>query len=86
MKQMNSSNPLADLIHLTQFIDNGGQISIGQIHPIPCVAIANDDHNCLAMLKRRPNETLYQLLTRLDAAIAGALNEKLYIDEINKPR
>ena len=35
------------------FWDTGGQITIGAMYPLPCVAIANDDHGSLAMLRRR---------------------------------
>lgn len=65
-------------------IDDGGQISIGAILPIECAAVANDDYNCLAMLQRRPAETLLQLLGRLDAAIEHALETDEFIDEINE--
>jgi hypothetical protein len=50
-------------------IHSDGQISIGAIKPIACAAIANDDHNMLAALVRRPDETLQQLLERLDRAV-----------------
>jgi hypothetical protein len=49
------------------------------------VAVATDGHNTLAMLKRRPGETLTQLLTRLDQAIERAWMEEIYTDEINPP-
>lgn len=60
-----------------------GEITVGVIRPVGCVAIANDGHNSLAMLKRRNGETLQQLLIRLDQAIAKAENEGKYTDEIN---
>ena len=60
-----------------------GEITVGVIRPIGCVAIANDGHNALAMLKRRNGETLQQLLIRLDQAIAKAENEGEYTDEVN---
>ena len=37
------------------------------------------------MLVRRRGETLAQLLTRLDLAIAKAFNEDIFTDEINPP-
>jgi len=73
------------LANIAALIDDGGQITIGQLDPIECAAIANDDHNCLAMLQRRPGESLRDLLVRLDAAIATAWNEEILIDEINPP-
>jgi len=62
-----------------------GEITIGVLRPIGCVATATDGHNCLAMLVRRRGETLAQLLTRLDQAIDKALTEDIYTDEINPP-
>ena len=46
--------------------------------------MASDDHSTLAMLQRRKGETLLQLLTRLDQAIAKAYNEEVFTDEINR--
>ena len=79
------SSSLNALQNIVELIDHGGQISIGGIHPIPCAAIANDEHQALAMLQRRRGESLHQLLVRLDAAIATAWNEERFIDEINTP-
>ena len=39
----------------------------------------------LAMLVRREGETLAELLTRLDLAIAKARTEDIFTDEINPP-
>jgi hypothetical protein len=71
--------------NIADLIDDGGQISIGALPPIKSAAVANDDYNCLAMLKRRPGETLQQLLERLDAAIYLAQTEEQFTDEINTP-
>ena len=73
------------LKNIATLIDGGGQINVGALPPISCAAIANDDDTCLAMLQRRPRETLHDLLVRLDAAIAIAWNEERFIDEINPP-
>jgi hypothetical protein len=84
---MSRSNPvsLPELPNIEQLVDGEGQITIGAIHPLRCVAIANDRHNSLAMLVRRDGETLTQLLIRLDAAIAKAYNEATFTDEVNVP-
>lgn len=75
------------LANIAALIDDGGQITIGALHPIACAAIANDDHDCLAMLQRKPGETLPQLLERLDAAISAAWTTGHFTDEINvRPR
>ena len=62
-----------------------GEITIGVLRPIGCVATASDRHNSLAMLVRRRGETLTQLLTRLDLAIAKAFTEDIFTDEVNPP-
>jgi len=66
-------------------IHSDGQIAIGAIKPIACAAIANDEHNMLAALVRRPDETLQQLLERLDRAVQLALEDEVFTDEINTP-
>jgi hypothetical protein len=62
-----------------------GEITLGEKYPMGCIAIATDEHNTLAMLKRREREPLAQLLIRLDQAIAKAQNEDIFTDEINSP-
>jgi hypothetical protein len=62
-----------------------GEVTIGMVRPVGCVAVANDEDNCLAMLRRRQGETLAQLLTRLDQAIGRALADDIFTDEINPP-
>ena len=73
------------LANIAALIDSGGQITLGALDPIKCVAIANDDDSWLAMLQRRPGETLQQLLERLDAAIDLAWTTEEFTDEINAP-
>jgi len=72
------------LPHIADLIADG-EITVGVLYPVGCVAVATDGHNSLAMLKRRPGETLAQLLTRLDQAIERAWTEEIYTDEINPP-
>ena len=62
-----------------------GQITVGVIRPMGCVAIANDAHQSLAMLVRRKGESVPQLLERLDLAVGKALDDEIYTDEINNP-
>jgi hypothetical protein len=66
-------------------IDGNGDITVGAVGPIRCAATAADEDQCLAMLVRRPGETLTDLLQRLDAAIGDACKNQIYIDEINAP-
>ena len=47
--------------------------------------MANDEHNMLVALVRRRRETLHQLLDRLEQALGPALEEQVYVDEINEP-
>jgi hypothetical protein len=74
----------SELPHIAELIIDG-EITVGTLVPVGCVAIATDGHNSLAMLKCREGETLAQLLTRLDLAIGKAFTEDVFIDEINKP-
>ena len=70
---------------LEEFLTGDGQISIGTIGPISCAAVASDQHTMLAALVRRPDETLQQLLERLDRAVQLALEHETFTDEINTP-
>ena len=70
------------LPNLAQLITDG-EITVGILRPVGCVATATDGYNSLAMLVRRRGETLAQLLTRLDQAVDKALTEDVYTDEIN---
>jgi len=63
-----SDSDHAGLPHIAELIADG-EITVGMLNPVVCVAVATDGHNSLAMLKRQPGETLAQLLTRLDQAI-----------------
>jgi hypothetical protein len=72
------------LPHIAELIIDG-EITVGTLAPVGCVAIATDGYNTLAMLKRREGETLAQLLTRLDLAIGKAFTEDVFTDEINTP-
>ena len=79
------TSSLPDLPYIEETIEQGG-ISIGVIPPLTeCVAVAHEGRNTLAMLKRRKGETLSQLLTRLDLAIALAHTADIFTDEINQP-
>lgn len=71
--------PLPHIEELIEF----GEITVGNKYPVGGVAVASDGHNALAMLVRRDGETLAQLLTRLDQAVAKALDQDIYTDEIN---
>jgi hypothetical protein len=48
--------------------------------------VAAVENTPLAMLVRRDGKTLAQSLTRLDHAIAKAIEDDIFTDEINSPR
>lgn len=86
-KAATCKNPQADpafLPHLADLIDDG-EITVGVLEPVGCVATAVDGSNCLAMLVRRDGESLAQLLTRLDLAVGLAFAEDIFTDEVNAP-
>jgi hypothetical protein len=76
---------VTDLLSLSNIAEliRHGQITVGVIRPMGCIAIANDAHQSLAMLVRRKGESLPQLLERLDQAVGKAIHEDIYTDEIN---
>lgn len=69
--------------HIEALIDDGGQITVGDIHGVGCAATAADGHNTLAMLARRDGETLNALLKRLERALGRYYDEGTVVDEIN---
>ncbi|MDP9051180.1 MAG: hypothetical protein M3O31_10760 [Acidobacteriota bacterium] len=69
----------AFLPHLVDLIDYG-EITVGVLEPVGCVATAVDGHDCLAMLVRRDGETLAQLLTRLALAVGLAFAEDIFTE------
>jgi len=71
------------LKNIGELIDNEGEITIGRMGPVRCGASASDEANCLAMLARRPGESLEALLIRLDSAIEDAIEHEIFADEIN---
>ena len=81
-REIDRSVPLATLQH---YIDSGGQISVGRVSPIPCAAIANDEHAMHVALLRRQGESLLQLIERLDRTLADCLESENTVDEINGP-
>ena len=77
-----SSVAALSLPNIAQLIDDG-EITIGMLRPVGCVATAADEDCNYAMLVRRRGESLFQLLTRLDQAIDKALTLGIFTDEIN---
>jgi hypothetical protein len=79
------TNSFPELPYIEETIEHGG-ISIGIIPPLKeCIAVAHEGRHTLAMLKRQKGESLAQLLSRLDLAIARAHTDDIFTDEINPP-
>jgi len=72
-----------DLPALACLIDDNGSFSISNLAKYGCIAAASDGKNTLAMLRRNPEESFIDLLTRLDAAIVKAAETQTCIDEVN---
>lgn len=64
-----------------------GTISLGAINhsSLGYTAVASDEHDMLVALVRKRGETLHQLLDRLEQALGPAIEEQIYVDEINNP-
>jgi hypothetical protein len=75
--------------NIEAFFEAGeGDIALGTFGYAPSVrytAVANDEHNMLVGLVRRPGETLHQLLDRLEQALGPAIEDQVFVDEINRP-
>lgn len=70
--------------NIEALLDDGGDISVGPVASFPCVATASTADNALVMLIRREDESLVDLLRRLESGIGKALAEPgLTIDEVN---
>ena len=69
--------------NIEALIDEGGEITIGHLAGVGCVATAADDHNTVAMLARRDGESLNALLKRLGSAIGRYYDDGETIDEVN---
>lgn len=77
------SHHFPSLPNIESLIDGNGEITIGSLGPFRCAATAGDECQSLATLVRRDGETLCQLLIRLESAIDKAIEEEIFIDEIN---
>jgi len=69
--------------NIETLIDDGGEITLGHVSGIVCVASAADGHNAMAMLARRDGETLNALIKRLDKAIARHYEQRGHGLDIN---
>ena len=88
LEELQSSVPCSEnpkLKNIEALVDGDGQVTLGYMGPVGCVAVANEESNTLAMLRRRPGESLTELLERLDHAIERAIEYDEYVDEVNEP-
>ncbi len=81
---MNKPNSLTGSFgNIQAFLDDThGQITIGEIPPIRSAALAAQGKKVRVALVRRDNETVSELLLRLDAALAQALANDTSVDEV----
>jgi len=74
---------------IESFFESGeGEISLGRIDHVPGLqhtAVASDEHTMLVALVRNSGETLHQFLDRLEAALGPAIDDQVFVDEINGP-
>jgi len=76
------SNTLS-LENIQSFLDKtSGQITIGEIPPIRRAALAAQGKKARVALVCRDNESIAQLLQRLDAALAQTMATDTVIDEV----
>jgi hypothetical protein len=69
--------------HLQAFLDETrGQITIGEIPPIRSAALAAVGKRVRVALLRRDDESLGQLLERLDTALGKVMADDSVIDEV----
>jgi hypothetical protein len=69
--------------NIEAILDEGGDISVGRVGPIDCVASATTSYDCPVMLVRREGESFVALLRRLDRSIGKAWANETTIDEVN---
>ena len=69
--------------YIEEFVESGGNITVGPIPPIKCAAVAADNHSMLAALVRHDGESFAALMQRLDHAVDLAMNHDATTDEIN---
>ena len=75
--------PAASFKHIQAFLDNSrGQITIGEIPPIRRATLAAEGKKVRVALVCRDNETVADLLQRLDASLGKALAENTAVDEV----
>ncbi len=73
----------ASFKHIQAFLDNSrGQITIGEIPPIRRATLAAEGKKVRVALVCRDNESVADLLQRLDVSLGRALAENAVVDEV----
>jgi hypothetical protein len=73
----------ASFKHIQAFLDGSrGQITIGEIPPIRRATLAAEGKKVRVALVCRDNETVADLLVRLDTSLGMALAENTVLDEV----
>jgi hypothetical protein len=81
-----TNRPDSQWTHIDALMKAGGQITLGRMAPLDGVAVAADDHNLYAVLRRKPEETFTELLNRLDEAVAIAKKGGPRANEVDDKR
>ncbi len=77
------TDPTDSWSHLTALIARGGHVTFGRIAPIDGAAVAADEHSLLAALIRRSDESIPQLLARLNEAVGQAVTAGVLTNEVH---
>ena len=79
----NPFSAVAPFKNIQAFLDKSrGQITIGQIPPIRRATMAAEGKKVRVALVCRDNETVAELLQRLDTSLGKALAENTVVDEV----
>ena len=70
--------------NLQNLIDCDGEITVRYRASVGRVAAAMQERQVYAMLRIDEGELLPDILDRLDAAVAKAVEDEIYTDEINR--
>jgi hypothetical protein len=77
------AKPTASFANIQTFMDTTrGQLTIGEIPPIRRAALAAVGKKVHVALVCGENETVSELLQRLDASLGKALTENIVVDEV----
>jgi hypothetical protein len=77
------ASPLTSFENIQAFLDDSrGQITIGEIPPIRSAALAAEGKKVRVALVRRDNESVAELLLRLDSSLGKAIAENTIVDEV----